>query len=424
MKKRVLLIVPHPDDELSIGGLLLPNLNKLYEVYVMIVTNGDADCTADIRLKESLKGLNILGVKEEKIIFLGYGNRWNEEKHIYNMPQNKQTISVAGRTYTYALHGHEDYHYQKYHKHCKYTRHNLQRDMLECIMDILADVIICVDFDSHSDHRAVSLMFEEVMGKILHDTSYRPIVLKRFAYAFAWHSNISSCCNKLNRSEVFDNRFELDNPCYEWKRKISIYLSVFSIRLLLQLYLAALAYRSQNAKTHVRMLLKHDIVFWHRRTDSLLYDAEITVSSGEKKYLTDFKRFDCNDVNCSKPVSNFWNSCAWEPLHDDPEKCITIKMSQEKFVSSISICASIFNESIIKNCDIIIGQKVFHTGILFPGKEKIINIKEEKVSVIIIQITSYTGVKPGISEIEVYSEEKQSGLLKFQEKMIKKGLRR
>lgn len=420
MKKKVLIIVPHSDDELSVGGLLIPMLKKRgYKVIVLIVTNGDAECSGKTRLEESVRGLRILGVKEKNIIFLGYGNRWSGEKHLYNFTEkDRQAVSIAGKTHTYALNGHQEYHYQKYNKHCKYTRHNMKCDLTECILDIFADVIICADFDNHSDHRAITLMFEEVMGNILNNTSYRPLILKRFAYAFAWHGNESFVIKKISRSEVFDSRFELDNPYYEWNRKVLIHLSNFWVKFPLnKLHLAALVYRSQNAKTHLRSLLKQDMIFWHRRTDSLLYDAEITVSSGEKKYLTDFKRFDSNDVNCTKLVQNFWNSCAWQPLINDFEKSITIKFSEKKFISQISICASVLEESIINNCDIFVKGKVFHTGHLFPGKEKIVSIKERGIVEIKIQITSYAGVNPGISEIEIYSEENQCSLLEFQERI-------
>jgi len=416
LNKTILIIVPHPDDELNIGGALLPMLKKRgYVVKVMIVTNGDAECSAKVRLKESIKGLKILGIEEKNIIFLGYGNRWDGKTHIYNDAENVRAMSFAGKTHTYALENHHEYHFQKYKEHCKYTKCNMKRDIKESIMDILADVIICVDFDSHSDHRAVSLLFEEVMGEILNNTSYRPLILKRFAYAFAWHSNKFYMTKKIGRDRVFDNRFELDNPYYEWKRKILIDLPDFNEKkpvFLNRLYIAALAYQSQDAKSHIKCLLKRNMVFWNRRTDSLLYDAEITVSSGDKKYLTDFKRFDCDDVNCVKFVQDFWNPCAWMPAVSDSEKCIIIRLQEEKFVSSISICAAILFESVIQNCDIILDSQTIQTGYLFPGKEKIIDIKK-KVTVIMIQITNYIGMNPGLSEIEIYSEENQRQLLEF-----------
>lgn len=418
MNDTVLIIVPHSDDELSIGGLLLPMLKKRgYVVKVMIVTNGDAECSAKVRLKESIKGLRILGIEEKNIIFLGYGNRWDGNTHIYNRAENMQAVSFAGKTYTYALESHNEYHFQKYKEHCKYTKYNMKCDIKESIMDILADVIICVDFDNHSDHRAVSLMFEEVMGEILNNTSYRPLIFKRFAYAFAWHGDKSYVTKKIGRDKVFDNRFELDNPYYEWKRKILIDLPDFSVKnpiFFNRLYLAALAYSSQDAKGHIMRLLKKNMVFWNRRTDSLLYDAEIAVSSGDKKYLTDFKRFDCNDVNRTKSAQDFWDSCAWVPAVSDSDKCIIIRLREERFVSSISICASVLFESVIQNCDIILDSQIFHTGYLFPGKEKIIDIKK-MASVITVQITNYIGMNPGLSEIEVYSEENQHELLEFLE---------
>ena len=50
-----------------------------------------------------------------------------------------------------------------------------------------ADILLVVDFDSHPDHRAASLLVEECLGELLLERpSYRPLVLKRFAYDGVW----------------------------------------------------------------------------------------------------------------------------------------------------------------------------------------------------------------------------------------------
>jgi LmbE family N-acetylglucosaminyl deacetylase len=410
--KKILIIVPHPDDELSIGGGLIPRLKKKgYIIKVLIVTNGDADTIGKIRLKESLKGLRILGVMKKDIIFLGYGNRWQGNSHIYNTEKNSVISSLAGRDKTYALKNHVEFHYEKYLKHESYTRENMLKDMRECISDTDADIIICVDFDSHPDHRAVSLMFEECMAYLLDKTDYRPIVLKRFAYAFAWHGDNTSYSRKIGRYQVFDNRFQLDNPYYDWQARIVCRLPK-SRQYDLKLFLASLAYPSQNAIIHLKQLLKEEMIFWNRRTDNLIFGAKVLVSSGQKEFLSDFKRFDCADVNKKSATDKFWEECAWHPLYEDNEKAINIIWEREVYISYIVIYPSLTSESKILDCEIIINHETYNTGHLRCDKEKriYINNKTKKAT---IRINKYEGKNPGISEVEAYSTKELDKLNNF-----------
>lgn len=411
MKKTVLIIAPHPDDELGLAGRLIPRLIRIgYIVKVIIVTNGDANISGKIRLKESIKGLGILGVKKKDIIFLGYGNRWQGEEHIYNR-KNTVLKSLAGYEYTYALDFHKEFHYKKYCEPALYTRENMLGDMRECIEEIWADIIICVDFDSHPDHRAVSLMFEECMNFLIRNKGYQPIVLKRFAYAFAWHGDNTAYAKKLSRFRVFDDKYQLDNPYYYWNERVVCKLDKCRI-CDFKLMLASLAYLSQNASSHLRQLLKKDMVFWNRRTDNLMYDAIINVSSGDKNFLFDFLRFGCVNVNKVKSQNAFWERYAWEPHLSDKKKEITIEWEKKVYISYISIFSSINDVSKILDCVIVVNNKDYHTGSLVYDMKKniFINTYTKKI---LIRIDKYKGNSPGISEIEIYAKNKQDGLETF-----------
>ena len=124
--RKALLFVPHQDDEILVGGGLLYALANAAEwnVKVIYTTNGDyyrhEACT---RLQEAVHANKILGIPEENIIFLGYGDRWRE-KHIYN--SSGICISMAGYSQTYALESHPEYCYKKYGGRHEYTRENLK----------------------------------------------------------------------------------------------------------------------------------------------------------------------------------------------------------------------------------------------------------------------------------------------------------
>ncbi len=78
--KTVLGIFAHPDDEAFGPGGTLAKLSSENEVYLICVTNGDAEGktklqkkkNGEIRKKELLESAKILGVK--RVFFLGYGD--------------------------------------------------------------------------------------------------------------------------------------------------------------------------------------------------------------------------------------------------------------------------------------------------------------------------------------------------------------
>ena len=89
--EKCLIIAPHQDDELAIAGSLMIQLNEMkrYEIYVLFTTNGDwYQDEAYIRLHESVEALSVLGVDEEHIILLGYGDQWMGNQHLYNAEEN------------------------------------------------------------------------------------------------------------------------------------------------------------------------------------------------------------------------------------------------------------------------------------------------------------------------------------------------
>lgn len=86
---RILVVAPHPDDDLiGCGGSMAMHLKKGNEVFVIYVTNGDAECRqfqpddfTKIRKEETLKAGRCLGLKAENLFFLDEKPwRLNEER--------------------------------------------------------------------------------------------------------------------------------------------------------------------------------------------------------------------------------------------------------------------------------------------------------------------------------------------------------
>lgn len=83
----LLVIAPHCDDEVfGAGGFIYDAVKKGAQVYVVVMTNGDAfhlffirpsraTVLGDRRQRETLEALGILGIPEEHVFFLGYPDR-------------------------------------------------------------------------------------------------------------------------------------------------------------------------------------------------------------------------------------------------------------------------------------------------------------------------------------------------------------
>ena len=69
-----------------------------------------------------------------------------------------------------------------------YTYHHYSDDIKNVILEYLPDTIFCIDYDTHNDHRALSMLFEKVMGDLLKTTDYKPTVYKGYGYRTAWRA--------------------------------------------------------------------------------------------------------------------------------------------------------------------------------------------------------------------------------------------
>lgn len=166
MQKKCLVLVPHPDDEINIAGSLFELLKQNNIItYVAMLSYGDYfPAMASVRVKEALTAKKILGY--DTLFLLGYGDDY-ENVHIYDAEGCREVKSHSGHSETFDVSGLKTYHRQKAGVQCRYTRVNLKNDIKSLLIDLKADMVLCVDVDNHPDHKALSLLFDEVMGEIL-----------------------------------------------------------------------------------------------------------------------------------------------------------------------------------------------------------------------------------------------------------------
>lgn len=411
-KRNLLLIVPHQDDELLVGGAALYQFAhaKDWDTYVLFTTEGAAlHEKPEIRMKEAISALKVIGVPKKNIIFLGYGNEWKGDCNIYNAVPNKVLTSLKGKQKTFALREYPEYCYQRDGVHHEYTRENYKNDLMRAILEIDPEVIMAVDMDDHSEHMSTSLFLDECLEEILKkEKTYCPLLLKKFAYDGLWKGRDDYFT--LPRVETLnaENRGNLTrNPCFQWDERIRFAVpkecNTFSLFHNI-LYRAVKKHMSQTGWLCSVRLINSDIVYWCRRTDNLILHADIKVSSGNPKFLNDFKIIDTLDVRNKNTV---WENCSWFPLKSDTEKKITIFWKEKVLIKQLVIYESPENDAgKIKDISIKFDDGYeFQTGELKHNAKRndfILKV-QHRINRLELKIIRASG-KVGISEIEAFSE--------------------
>lgn len=419
-EKRAMIIAPHPDDEINLAGQILPYLQEDgYEIYVVYTTNGDSDRKiGNKRLKEALNACEVLGIPTNHVIFLGYANEWEKGKHLYNEDYDIQLTSKIGKTETNSLTNHPEFCYMNNGHHNLFTKTNFINDLSSVISCFKPEVIICVDFDTHPDHRAATLAFDEAICKILkEDYKYKPLVLKRFAYNGTWKGIKDyysySKTKLLYGFNYLGGLHELEAPSYSKDDEIRIISSEKTITSLLSknpIYKAAKMHKCTVAWYQMLRVLNSDVVYFLRNTNNLVLHASITSTSGEVNYLNDFKLYDTKDVlNISEPFSNI--EYCWRPT--DIEKTFSVKWNEKVSVKKIIVYEdpNIFNH--IKLLEISLGSEVVNVEPHYDGSGTIIDLNKEVITDCIrVRMVDYIG-NPGLSEFEVLDSNQKKVIENF-----------
>lgn len=343
---RVLLLVPHQDDEIAIAGACIWYLtHQGKEVFVCYSTNGDYEIDVDVRYQEACEALALLGVSKDHIIMLGYPDTSNEDgfAHIFYCRDEKPLYSKAGRDHTYGGKSFSDYAFEVFGEHHPYTYHYYYTDVKSVISRLLPEFLICVDMDHHVDHRMLSLTFEKVMGEILKENpDYCPKVWKAFAYGtnFSadrdyWQINLDK--TQYPQTRLRENEGKLDNPFYDWNKRVRISVNptlyTFPIEYGI-IYKTLEKHHSQMAILFAETTINCDQVFWERRTDSLFLRAVFTASSGDVASLNDFLLFDVSQIH---EVEYIQMKDFWKPNKEDSKKEIQITLPQKESIEYLSI---------------------------------------------------------------------------------------
>lgn len=181
-KGKIIIVVPHPDDEiLGFGGIIYNAVKTGNNIKVVIVTNGDGyfdaayfwkngcpkgetDCAGSeltkedtenfgkARMAESKNALSILGLKEQYLYFLGYPD--GKLKEMFDSP-TKVVQGNTNRILTLTNPGK------------KFTGNNLKGDLKSILRDNPDSTIFTIHpQDHHNDHSSLSNFIQLVRDEL------------------------------------------------------------------------------------------------------------------------------------------------------------------------------------------------------------------------------------------------------------------
>lgn len=404
--KRVMLFVPHEDDELNVfSGVIDEYLDGGSEIWIVYMTHGDYWGAEEQRIDEAKAVAEFYGIDSRNVIFFGYGDQWLGT-HIYNSEPNEVVASHSGKTATYAINGVSPY------KSEDYTRANLLKDFEDVIVEYMPDTIFCIDFDRHSDHRANSLFFEEALGNVLSYTDdYAPTVYKGFGYSTGWNAeqdyydgeNVGSTKNQSGTSYMEEVNY------YNWNDRVRMPVAAKSLGHVISgttTYKAIEKHASQTDRLeNAAGIINSDKIFFRRDTSSLTYKADIRVSSNEENAykLNDFKIVDCNDV--TKEYDYDILSGVWTPSDGDGAKEITVSFSSPQSLSTIRLYDSpSFSDNVLSvTITLSDGTQIEYGALNANGSATDISFETKNgINGFTVQITAGEG-NYGVAEVEAYS---------------------
>ncbi|MBO7251077.1 MAG: PIG-L family deacetylase [Oscillospiraceae bacterium] len=407
--RKVMLIVPHQDDELNVlGGVLEEYTRYGSEVYLVFVTNGDYYGIEDIRAEETLAVAAKMGIPEDHVIYLGYGDDWAAGgPHLYNAPEGQVMTSFIGRTETYHTSAKDVWNPGN-----AYTVENYLADIESVILHYKPEIIFCSDYDFHIDHKALTLGFEKVMGRILQNNpAYRPLVFKGYAYSTAWYAEPDFFeVNLASTDNVFGEGYNQKPAVYRWEERLR--LPVGDYTLSRSLFSAAAfqtisLHNSQEAYMYATRIINTDKVVWYRDTNSLCYDAEITVSSGNGNLLNDFMLLENGNLVDSghMPYDGVW-------IPDGAEKTVQVTFPEARDVAQIRLYDNPSPED-----NVLAGMITFPDGTFVEfgpldqdGAAVTIQVDRENIDGFTVVLTQTEGQKAGLTEIEAFAQKPDHGM--------------
>lgn len=175
----ILVVLPHSDDEIILfGGLIQRALKENHDVHVALITNGDYEATTEeegiTRPLETLEGLRVLGLSEDRIHLMGYADIGmpKEESFVWRLwiSQNENHVEPSHvGVHTYGPANHPDFHSSRHSVPAPYTKKAFREDLLELLNVVKPDMVFTTHpEDAHGDHAGLYQFLREMVSGTLY----------------------------------------------------------------------------------------------------------------------------------------------------------------------------------------------------------------------------------------------------------------
>lgn len=378
----VCVFVPHPDDEIWLAGTIIKGfLEEGIDVHVILYTDGLSSMQGERNL-EVMKSCNDLGVKEENVHYLGYENL-NQFEEEY--PRGTRTPEL---------------------------RDSIKISIKNIIEKITPQLIIASDFDYNRDHRLYTILFDESIGEMLHQRRLNPktFIWKGYCYNTSYYSERDyydsiNLLSTVKPTDVQNKDYETDVPQFLWKDRLRVPVCRDAlVRSSNENYVmhAIKKHVTQHVRLKFLSCLNSDAVFWQRNVDNRFDYATIKVSSGEAKYLTDFKFYDCNDIRYTKRYNVDFTDCVWSPDEQDVDKTIDVYFEHPESISDIILYDNPSIKDNILSVKITVNDSAsfIYSTIDKKGAPSHLSLNQSKVKHLTIKVVNSEGNNAGLVEIE------------------------
>lgn len=414
--KKVLILAPHQDDEaLMCSGMIESALSQGADIRIAVMTNGDKKGRKIglIRIEETIKAMNYLGLHSDNIIFFGYGNTNMDDnaflKKLYEAQNDQAVIASNVGTQTYSISNKPEYHYQKYGEHGLYNRKTFQTDLQEFLSEFNPDFIFLPSlYDAHPDHSALfRFTVESLINLKREKNTFSPIVYEYLIHSYdgdkCWPSReaIHSPLVPFSKPKTLDSETTLD---WEKRESFSIPASMRNLpRIINKKHRLISKYRSQKPSHSHRYLfsyVKSDEFFWKKDFANIAFLAEVSVSS-ENKGL---KQLGIKAVDGMIGGYPRFPETEWVTMNETAGAWIRLSWSQAYTIDRIVLYTRPNPDENIKSATLTFSDgSSLEIGSL-PGRGKgfEINFTPKTVTWVMLTINEADGSATGMSEIEVY----------------------
>lgn len=408
--KTIMVFAPHPDDEmLMTAGIIRKGIQNQDIVKVVVVTNGDYNGVGDGygRQRETVSALNLLGLSDQDIIFLGYGDA--SLTALYNAASETNIVtSNAGQTKTYGDQGlgGKDYHSFLYGIQGDYNKQTLFSDIQAVITNYSPDEIYVTSlYDSHADHRTTYLFVVESIVKLKRlGQNVSPLVREVLIHEPCEYCNgdYHWPMPSFTPSELFLKPPFLDLTPLRWNEAESVIVPIEmqnpneadNLK-----YQAISKYMSQ-ATLWLFSFVKKDEFFWEKDFKNIALTATVTVSS-ENSSTGQLGKSAVDGVIDGYP-GDFKKE--WASIGQSQGIWITLRWDQAQEVSQIRLYdRPNLNDNILSGTLIFSDGSTLQVGPLSNnGSGYTLAFSPKSVTSVSFQVDSAKGNNVGLAEIEIY----------------------